>query len=147
MICLEFNPHQSKAPEKACEQPRWKVDATGGNYPHATSARHLATRKFPCRRVGALRIQLRNTYVCSLQSRTQGCIRIQVRTSPFTGNPLMTTRVSLIFSCLQRLLALLYGTNQPAAPVQRAQTATISVANPAGYCSLHPRAYAQTEAG
>ena len=63
------------------------------------------------------------------------------------GNLLMTTRVSLIFSCLRRLLALLYGINQPVALEQRAQVATIFVANPAGYCSLHPRAYAQTETG
>ena len=65
----------------------------------------------------------------------------------FNGNLLMTTRVSLLFSCLRRLLALLYGINQPAALEQRAQVATIFVANPAGYCSLHPRAYAQIEAG
>ena len=63
------------------------------------------------------------------------------------GNLLMTTSVSLIFSCLRRLMALLYGINQPAAVEQRAQVATFFVANPAGYCSLHPRAYAQIEAG
>ena len=65
----------------------------------------------------------------------------------FNGNLLMTTRVSLIFSCLRRLLALLYGIYQPVAFEQRAQAATIFVAHPAGYCSLHPRAYAQTETG
>ena len=65
----------------------------------------------------------------------------------FNGNLLMTTSVSLIFSCLRRLLALFYGINQPVAVKQRAQVATIFVANPAGYCSLHPRAYAQIEAG
>ena len=45
----------------------------------------------------------------------------------------MTTRVSLIFSCLRRLLALLYGINQPAALAQRAQAATIFVATPVRY--------------
>ena len=147
MICLEFSPHLAEALEKACKQPRWKVDATGGSYPQAKRARHLATRELPCRRADVLRIKLRNTYVCSFKSRTEGCIRIQVRSSPLTGNLLMTTRVSLIFSCLRRLLALLYGINQPVALEQRAQTATIFVANPVGYCSPHPRAYAQTQAG
>ena len=49
------------------------------------------------------------------------------------GNLLMTTRVSLIFSCLRRLLALFYGINQPVPLVQQAHTATDFVANPAGY--------------
>ena len=49
------------------------------------------------------------------------------------GNLLMTTRVSLIFSCLRRLLALLYGINQPVALAQRAQIATNFVANPVRY--------------
>ena len=40
----------------------------------------------------------------------------------------MTTLTSLIYLCLQRLLALLCGTNQPAALVQLAQAATLSVA-------------------
>jgi hypothetical protein len=61
-----------------------------------------------------------------------GCMRIQVRPSPLTGNLLVTTRVSLIFNCLRRLLALLHGKNQLAALVQQAQVAIIFVAQPVG---------------
>jgi len=43
----------------------------------------------------------------------------------------MTARVSLIFSCLRRPLALLYGMNQLAALKQRVQSAIFFVANPA----------------
>ena len=69
-------------------------------------------------------------------------------TSPLTGSVLMTTRVGLIYMCLQRLIGLLVCTNQRLALVNRAQEAIFLIASicltPA---LLHPRAYAQTPPG
>ena len=115
--------------------------------PQATRARHLANKG----------IAMQTSRRFANTTTEYPCVQPQVNhrlaaygsseIKSLNGTLLMTTRVSLIFTCLRRLLALLYGINQPVVHVQRAQAATIFVANPAGNYSLHPRAYAQTETG
>ena len=147
LICLDFNLHRSKAHQTAhcglagrsmpcrsfsasdeCQAPR------GRNIPGQTSRRFA--------------IQLRKFHARSRQFCTFGCMRIQVIKSPSTGSVLMTTRLGLIYMCLQRLTSLLVCTNQPIAQVNRAHSAIFLVATTCWTTApLHPRAYAQTPPG
>ncbi len=133
LICLEFSPPKSPALETANKQPRWKVDAK----PVIARKRRVpgTSRQADCTADESTFCEYDHGIpCCSLQSCTTGCMRIQVRTSPLTVSPLITTTVSLIFICLQRLWVLLFGMNQREALVNWAQAAAI----PAAHIRLTP---------
>ena len=116
LIRLEFSPCEGRAPEKANKQSCRKVDAL---LAIARKRRVPGTsRRVVCKADESMFCEYNYGILCvQPKSQTTGCMRIQVRSSPLTGNPLNTTQVSLIYMCLRRFLALLYGINQPVALV------------------------------
>ena len=130
LICLEFSPHNQscrwgagqKTASPCSKQPRWKVDAHVGN---AAKRRVPGTSQANCMTDKSTFCDTTTEIPCM---QPNGLHADPAETKSFTGKPPMTTLTSLIFKCLQSLSSLLFGINQPVAPVYRMQAATLLVA-------------------
>ena len=130
LICLEFSPHKSPALKRRTSS------LAGRSMPTPAIARKRrvpgTSRRASCTVDESTFCEHNYGIPCAQpKSRTTGCTRIQPRSSPLTGSPLMTTLVSLIYICLRRLTTFVCpasGMNQPPAFVQWAPAAALCAA-------------------